>query len=108
MRSSGEESFWRREGNLILLNVKVVSNSSKNSVEGVEDNYLKIKITALPEKGRANRELVRFLASLLGVRKSSVTVSKGRTSRFKTITIASNLPEDKLKLLANLTKGGKL
>lgn len=69
------------------LRLKIVPRSSKNSVSGLLDDRLKINITAAPTDGDANEHLLRWLAKLCGVSKSSVTITAGETSRNKTVTI---------------------
>jgi uncharacterized protein (TIGR00251 family) len=54
---------------------------------GEYGDALKVKLRAAPEKGKANRALVRYLADLLGVASSAVTVAAGHTSRRKRIRV---------------------
>ena len=68
--------------------VQVHPKSGQNRVTGFEDGVLHIKIAALPVKGKANQELVRFLSDILGVAKSNITIEKGLTSRRKVIGIS--------------------
>lgn len=65
------------------LLLKVCPGSSKNQVTGVVGEYLKVKIRAQPEKGKANRELLGFLADLFGVSKGELSVVQGETSKNK-------------------------
>ena len=55
---------------------------------GFTDGVLQIKIAAPPVKGKANRELITFLSQALGLSKSSLTITRGHTSRNKVIAIA--------------------
>ncbi len=48
---------------------------------------LHVKIAAAPEKGKANKELIDFLSERLDVRKSSIQIVKGETSRNKVVSI---------------------
>ena len=69
-----------------VFTVKVYPSSSKKKIE--ENNSLiKIYITASPEKGKANKEALEFLADYLGVKKSCLRIIKGKTSRNKTIVL---------------------
>lgn len=75
------------------INVKIIPNSARNKVVGWHDNYLKIKINASPEKGKANKELISFLADKFNLAKSSIKILKGQTNRIKLI----ELPRIKIK-----------
>ena len=66
----------------IIIDVKVVPNSSKNSVS-TEGDFLKIKITAPPVDNKANKALIDYLSKLLKISKSSITLLSGETSKHK-------------------------
>ena len=51
------------------------------------DGTLKLRVTAPPEDGRANRAVEALLAGVLGVRESQVQVTRGMSSRAKTVEI---------------------
>lgn len=69
------------------LRIKVVPNANANEVIGWEEDYLKIRLRAVPEKGKANKALIAFLADWLKISKSSITLTKGETSRLKVLKI---------------------
>jgi uncharacterized protein len=69
------------------LAVKITPNAGRNEITGLKEGTLHIKIAAPPEKGKANKELVDFLSDILGVKKSTITIIKGQTSRNKVITV---------------------
>ncbi len=71
----------------LVLRVRVTPGAPKNELRGVRDGELWVRVAAAPEKGRANLELVRYLAGLLGVPRSSVTLSAGGTSRHKRLSL---------------------
>jgi uncharacterized protein (TIGR00251 family) len=71
----------------IVLRVRVSPGASKNEAQQVREGELWVRVAAAPEKGRANRELVAWLARLLGVPRSSVTVVAGETSRHKRLAL---------------------
>ena len=52
---------------------------------------VKIKIAAPPQKGKANIELVKFLAKGAGVPAKNVSIISGTTSRLKIIEISPNV-----------------
>jgi uncharacterized protein len=68
--------------------VRVIPGASKNEVAGIQDGALKIKLTAPPVEGKANRACIDFLAGLLGVRRSALAIASGEKSRKKTVTVA--------------------
>jgi len=69
------------------LRLKVVPRSSKDAIAGLLGDRLKVTITAPPVDGKANSHLIRWLAKLCDVSKSSVGVVSGETSPNKTIAI---------------------
>lgn len=69
-------------------------NASKDAVEGLGEEasgqrYLKVRVRAVPEKGKANAAIEAVLARSLGLPKSAVSVEKGETRRIKTVRISS-------------------
>lgn len=72
----------------IILTVKVTPKSSRNEIIGWEENFLRIKIAALPEKGNANEVLISFLAKTFGIGKTHITLISGAASRQKRLRIA--------------------
>lgn len=77
-----------RQGNDILLPVKVVPKSSRDRIVGELDGALKITVAAAPEKGAANGAVCKLLAKELGLRTSQVTVETGQGSPRKTVRIS--------------------
>lgn len=78
-----------------MLKVRVNPRSSSNQVTGWRDGTLAIKITAPPVDGAANKACAEYLADLLGVRKSQVTLLSGASSRDKVFQI-TDIPSDYL------------
>jgi uncharacterized protein (TIGR00251 family) len=73
----------------LTLSVKVTPKSSRNEVAGfLDDGTMKLKIAAVPEKGKANAEVCDFLADQFGVSKRSVQIVRGDTSPLKHIVIS--------------------
>ena len=70
------------------IRVKVIPKSSKTELAGyLPDGTWKIKVSAAPEQGKANRALVEFLAERLGVAKSRIRITSGATSQLKRIRV---------------------
>jgi len=88
----------------VVFAVKIVPGSnSPTRISGLLGEMLKIKVAAPPEKGKANRCLIEFLAEKLGVKKNAVCIISGRTSPVKQVQILGMSPETLLQKL-NLDK----
>ena len=68
--------------------VRVQPRARKNAVLGEIGEALKIALTAPPVEGRANEACLSFLAELLKVPRSSITITAGESSRNKMIRVA--------------------
>jgi uncharacterized protein len=68
--------------------VKVQPRAKKNAIVGEVGEALKLALTAPPIEGRANQACIAFLAELLNVPRSSVTIAAGQSSRNKVIRVA--------------------
>lgn len=74
--------------------VQVVPRASKTEVAGMYgDEALRIRLNAPPVDGKANRELVRFVAESLGVPERAVTLVSGQTGRRKTLRVDGVVPD---------------
>lgn len=69
-----------------LINIRVIPNAKKNEVIQ-EAGGLKVKITAPPVEGKANKALIEVLAEYFNVKKSAVKIIKGAKSKNKVIMI---------------------
>jgi uncharacterized protein (TIGR00251 family) len=88
----------------IVFTVKIVPGSnSPTRISGLLGEMLKIKVAAPPEKGKANRCLIEFLAKKLDVKKNAVSIISGKTGPVKQVQISGMSPETLLQKL-NLDK----
>jgi uncharacterized protein (TIGR00251 family) len=85
------------------LTVRVTPNARRNEIHGWDSamapgtgRVLKVKLNVPPVEGRANRELVAFLAEVLGLPKSAVSLAHGEKSRSKVVAI-DGLTEDEVR-----------
>jgi uncharacterized protein len=70
------------------LRIKVIPKSSKTELAGIlSDGTWKVKVAAVPEKGKADRALIEFLAEHLGISKSRIRITSGETSQLKRIRV---------------------
>ncbi len=73
-----------------LIAIHVFPKSGKNAVEGIVKDangkeWLKVRLTATPEDGKANKALIKILAKEWKCSPSSLTIISGETSRYKII-----------------------
>jgi uncharacterized protein (TIGR00251 family) len=71
----------------ITFAVKVHPRAQKNAITGEVGDALKLAVTAPPADGKANEACIEFLAKLLNLPRSSVTIAAGQTSRNKVIRV---------------------
>ena len=94
-----------------LLAVRVTPKASRNEVTGLytaADGMvsLSVKVTAAPDKGKANKAVIDLLAKKSGVAKSTLSLVKGETDRNKTFQFTGPLHSLEA-LIASLTNTGK-
>ncbi|EKD63391.1 MAG: hypothetical protein ACD_51C00283G0044 [uncultured bacterium] len=72
----------------IYLRIKVTPKSAKTELTGtLADGTIKIRIAAAPEKGKANKELVKFLSEHYHVPKNTISIISGKSDPLKLIKI---------------------
>ncbi len=69
------------------LHIKVIPSSSKDCIAGWLEDTLKVKVTAPPEKGKANQAVIKVLEKNLELAKGSIHITSGTTSSRKVIEI---------------------
>jgi len=73
----------------VIFKVIVQPRGSKNEIVGLQGDALKIRLTAPPVEGAANKMCIEFLAKSLKVRKSDVEIVRGQRSRTKKMLVRS-------------------
>ena len=72
----------------IYLRVKVRPNARQNEIkEEMTDGTLKIDVAAVPERGKANQELIKFLARELRIKKENIRIISGAADHLKLLKI---------------------
>jgi len=79
--------FYTGRKDRLILTLKVHPGAGTNAVVGSRDNELVVKIKAHAQKGKANGELVSFLAKTLGTSKSDILIVTGAKSRHKVLSL---------------------
>jgi uncharacterized protein (TIGR00251 family) len=94
---------WKQFDDHVRLAIRLTPNGGRDAIDGVEadgegDPHLKVRVTAVPEKGKANKALILLIAQSLRIPKSSVSLISGDTARKKILRIDGD-PEDLVKKL---------
>lgn len=92
-RGGGREATFR---------IRVRPGASRTEVVGFHDGALAVRVTAPPEKGRANRALLIFLAERLGLGRSDLVLVAGAGGRDKIVRVTGLSPDELTSRLAAL------
>jgi uncharacterized protein len=88
MSPSGDTALEIEEGHEgIYFRVLLQPRAKATGVVGVHGGALKIRVAAPPVDQKANRELLAFLADLLGIAKGRVELVGGQTARIKRLLV---------------------
>jgi uncharacterized protein (TIGR00251 family) len=79
--------FYKETPEGIILSVRARPGARKDEIAGEWADSIKVRITAPPEKGKANEAIIELLAEKLGLKKSAFRIVSGETSRDKKILI---------------------
>jgi uncharacterized protein (TIGR00251 family) len=84
--SESSFNFVEKNGRLVF-NIKVAPGSSKTEVVGIYNGMLKVRLSAAPEKGKANQALIRLLSEKFNIPKAQITITAGLTSKIKRVSV---------------------
>ncbi len=80
--------MWlRADGDSVVLTLHIQPGAKKTEVAGPHGEALKIRLAAPPVDGKANAELIRFLAATLGVPRKAIELLSGDSSRAKRLRV---------------------
>tara|TARA_R110002111_G_scaffold72693_1_gene116335 strand:- start:207 stop:497 length:291 start_codon:yes stop_codon:yes gene_type:complete len=81
------------------LEVHATPSARSNKVGGQHDGALRVSVTAVADKGKANTAIAKLLAKTLGISRSSIEMVSGQTNRRKVfqIMLSSDLTQDQIK-----------
>lgn len=74
----------------IRFSIKVIPNASKCEIAGTLDGNLKIKLNVPPIEGKANKKCIEFIADILKVPKTKISIVSGEKSKTKTLIISGD------------------
>jgi uncharacterized protein (TIGR00251 family) len=78
---------------------KVIPRSSRNEFVGTVGDTIKVKVTAPPLEGQANKALIALIAKKLGIPRGNIEIISGKRSRLKTVRIYGLPPEEVTSIL---------
>jgi uncharacterized protein len=89
------------------LPIRAIPNAARSEILGWEQDVLKVKLQAVPEDGKANKELIKLFAKTLKVAKSAIFLDAGEKSRHKRLIISGISRADFFQKLGieDLTEG---
>ncbi len=94
--------FIQENNNGIILNVLIQPRSSKNMIAGIHGDALKIKLTAPPVDGAANKMCIQYLSQWLKIPKSAIEIIAGHSSRNKRVLLRLGTDENDRKRIRSL------
>lgn len=80
-------SFFTLQDSTLTLRCLIQPKASRDEIIGVQDERLKIRITAPPVDGKANAHLIRYLSDVLDLPRSRIELLNGDTGKRKTLRI---------------------
>ena len=88
---------------MISVTVRVIPQGGANQIDGISwtgdrQPFLKIRVTAPPEDGKANDAVMQLLAKTLHIRKTDIQLFRGHQSRMKIFKISGDDEDIKLRL----------
>ena len=82
-----ERPWLREDGDTLVLTLHVQPGAKRTDIAGTHGNALKVRLAAPPVDGKANAELLRFLAAAFAVPLRNATLLRGAASRAKVVKI---------------------
>ncbi len=81
-------SYIQPKENGVYIHVRLQPRASRERIEGELGGRLKVRLTAPPVEGAANKALIKFFSRVLDVPKGAITIVRGEHSREKTILVS--------------------
>ncbi|MCF7958449.1 MAG: DUF167 domain-containing protein [Phycisphaerae bacterium] len=86
----------------LTFGVKAVPGSSRTRIAGQWQSLLKVTIAAAPEKGKANKELIKYFSKTLGISKSSISIVNGLHDPKKIVQVTNITKNELIVILKDL------
>jgi len=86
----------------VVIPVKAFPGSRRSELRGVQNGQLRVAVTQVAEKGKANKAIIALLAKKLELRKSQIELLSGSTSSKKRFAVSAvSLDELKIRICSN-------
>lgn len=91
-------NFVIEKNSKLMITLRVRPNASIDSID-IQNDELIIKLRAIPQKGKANRSLLKFFSDFFGIKNKDIIIVAGMKSRNKIIQIPVEYKEKFLKII---------
>ncbi|ODT51271.1 DUF167 family protein [Devosia sp. 63-57] len=93
--SAPASSWFRPTPTGLVLHLRVTPNAGRDAIDGAEIRddgscVLRVRVSAVPDKGKANAAVIVLMAKALGTAKSTISLVSGDTSRQKTLVVSGD------------------
>lgn len=88
----------------LTLEIKVVPKAGKVQLKADKNGIIKCYLKSAPEQGKANKELIRYLASLLKIPQTDISIIKGELTRTKVLLFSTLTDKKELYTKLELEK----
>ena len=78
---------------MFVIGVKVIPASGVNKIVGMKSGELVVKVKAQAERGKANKELVKYLSSVFNISKGDIIIISGEKSHHKRVKFPDSVKE---------------
>jgi uncharacterized protein (TIGR00251 family) len=96
---------WIRETSKgVLLPVRAMPRASKNEIQGLHGDALKVRLQAPPVEGKANQALIRFLSDALNIPRAQLSIASGETGRNKAVLVTGITKQQLVERLTALLR----
>ena len=86
----------------VLLRVRAVPGASRDRISGIYSAALKVAVCAPALEGKANRAIVRVLSKTLGIKRSTISLQSGKTSRNKCFLLETLTEKEVLEMVTGV------
>lgn len=87
-----------------IIGVRLKPGAKREKIVSIDEREICVAVTAPPVDGKANEALIKFLAGVLDVPKSGITILRGQTSRIKLVELSGMTKEETIKKIRDFSQ----